>query len=317
MPEESSQGVPPIRTSATGRAIIYTVVTCTLSWSFLVAIKGGLQLPPWAFLFVMMWIPAVVSLAMRGAFREGCADAGLLAGRFRYWAWAYLCPLALATVAYATACALQQVHITPYLKQQSMYGPVPFRLTWWNADSAVAGLLFQRFFVTATLGVAIGFIYGLGEEIGWRGYLLPKLVRGGVKRPIFISGVIWGAWHIPFVLLFYEQHRYITSALYALGCVIFGVFMGWLRLASGSVFVAAMAHAAYNTFFQDLYDHSFAGPNKWFWAGDVGFWCSVAFGALAIWLYQSGRITASLQRAAVNSDGQPGRPEQLHKEMNP
>ena len=208
---------------------------------------------------------------------------------------AYAVPLLLATTAYAAAWLLQQVYITPYLKQQSMLGPELLRLTWFNAGAGTAGLLAQRFLMVATLSIALGFVFALGEEIGWRGYLLPKLVQSGVRFPILISGVIWGIWHVPFVLLTFQNHRFAVAALYALGCTVFAVFIGWLRLASGSVLVAALAHASYNAFFQDFYDHSFAGPNKWFWAGEVGLLSSVSFGALAFWLYRTNRITPLLR----------------------
>src|ERR1051325_656522 len=275
-------------------AAIYTAVTCVLSWSYLWAVRAGLPIPGWAFAAVLMWIPGAISILLRLVFREGFDDAGFCATTWRYWIWALLAPLALATATYLAATLLHQVHITPYLKEQSMFGPVPFRMTWWNLEAGTAGLLAQRFFVVATLGIVIGFAYGLGEEIGWRGYLLPKLVQGGARFPILISGLIWAAWHAPFVLLTFQQHRVLNALLYSLACLTFGVFVSWLRLASGSVFVAAMAHAAYNTFFQDLYDHSFAGPNKWFWAGEVGLLCSVSFGALALWLYQTNRMKLAM-----------------------
>lgn len=42
--------------------------------------------------------------------------------------------------------------------------------------------------------------YTAGEEIGWRGYMLTRLVDSGIKAPILISGLIWGLWHAPLIL---------------------------------------------------------------------------------------------------------------------
>jgi hypothetical protein len=39
-----------------------------------------------------------------------------------------------------------------------------------------------------------------GEEIGWRGYMLTRLIDAGVPRPVLVSGVIWGLWHVPLIL---------------------------------------------------------------------------------------------------------------------
>lgn len=278
-------------------AVAFTSVTCLLSWSFLWAVRSGLRLPEGLVPFALMWIPGTVAVAFRLGLVEGFADAGFRAGASRYWAWAYAVPFGLATATYAAAWMLQQVDITPYLKQQSMLGPLPFRLNWFNAEATTVGLLTQRFLVVATVGIVIGFVGALGEEIGWRGYLLPKLVQAGVRYPILVVGLIWAAWHVPFVLLTFQHQRYATAALYALACVVVGVFISWLRLASGSVWVAAMAHASYNSFYQDFYDHSFVGPNKWLWAGEVGLLCSAAFGVIAAMLYRTNRIAPLLQQA--------------------
>jgi membrane protease YdiL (CAAX protease family) len=244
-----------------------------------------------------MWIPGAVTIILRLVLVEGFTDTGFRVGPVRYWAWAYVVPFGLATATYAAAWLLQQVQLTPYLKQQSMLGPLPFRLTWFNAEATTAGLLAQRFLVVATVSIVIGFVGALGEEIGWRGYLLPKLVQAGVRFPILVVGLIWAAWHVPFVLLTFQDKPYAAAALYSLACVVVGVFVSWLRLASGSVWVAAMAHTSYNSFYQDLYDHSFVGQNKWLWAGEVGLLCSAAFGAVAVLLYRSNRIAPLLQQA--------------------
>lgn len=274
-------------------ACLFTAVTFLLSWTFL--FLAGNWLKGWG-AFVLMWIPAAVAIGFRIAFREGFGDAGFHAGRPRYWLLAVAVPLVLATATYLVAWLIKQVEVTPYLKQQSMFGPAPVRLTWFNADAGTLAVFGQRFAVVMTLGLVMGMLSGPGEEIGWRGYLLPRLIKADVRCPILVSGLIWGAWHIPFILLTFQQERYVTAALYFLLCVVFAVFVGWLRLASDSVFVAGMAHGAYNTFYQDFYDHSFAGPHKWFWAGEVGLLCSLMFGAFALWLYKTNRIAPLLQR---------------------
>jgi membrane protease YdiL (CAAX protease family) len=284
---------------AKSAAIAFTGVTCLLSWSYLWALRAGLRVPPGLLPFVLMWIPGAVAIAFRLGSAEGFSSAGFRAGPVRFWVLAYAVPFGLATATYATAWMLQQVHVTPYLKQQSMLGPLPFRLSWFNAEATTAGLLAQRFLVVATVSIVIGFVGALGEEIGWRGYLLPKLLQARVRFPILIVGLIWAAWHVPFVLLNFQNEPYLSAALYALACVVVGVFISWLRLASGSVWVAAMAHTSYNSFYQDFYDHSFVGQNKWLWAGEVGLLCSAAFAGVAVVLYCTNRIAPLIQQARV------------------
>jgi membrane protease YdiL (CAAX protease family) len=286
-------------------AIAYVVVCVGLSWSFIWATTLGLPVHGYAFLVVLMWIPGTVSIAFRLRFREGFQDIGRCVGKLRYWSIAILVPLALATATYILAWLIGQVHITPYLKQQSMFGPMPFRLVWFNPDASTLSLLGQRLAMVLIFGIPLGFITGLGEEIVWRGYLLPRLIKAKARFPILISGVVWATWHMPFVLLTFQHQRYGTAALYWMVCVIVAVFIGWLRLASGSVFVAGMAHGAYNTFYQDFYDHSFAGDHKWFWAADVGLLCSVTFAAFALWLYKTGRVASALQKFRQHTEDSP------------
>lgn len=274
-------------------AAIFVGLTCVISWSFVWAVRSGLSISPWAFALVLMWIPGTVALVLRGTFREGLGDAGFRSGAGRYWLLAYAVPFLMASATYLIAMALQLVSLTPHLQEQSMFGPVPLRLAWWAPEAGTVGLLAQRLLVTSTIGVTVGFAYALGEEIGWRGYLLPKLVEGRARFPIFICGVVWGVWHMVFVLLMYEHHRVANALLYGLLCLAGGVFICWVRLASGSVFVAAVAHSAYNSFFQNFYDHSFTGPTKWLWAGDVGLLCSLSAGIVAWWLHRTGRLRVS------------------------
>ena len=92
-------------------------------------------------------------------------------------------------------------------------------------------------------------LFALGEEIGWRGWLWVRLQRCGQVAAILISGVIWGTWHAPLVLLGYN-YPMATGAWGVLAmcgmCIVFGAFLGWLRTYSDSVWPAALAHGTFN-----------------------------------------------------------------------
>ncbi|MFD3685900.1 CPBP family intramembrane glutamic endopeptidase [Nocardiopsis sp. NPDC058631] len=103
----------------------------------------------------------------------------------------------------------------------------------------------------ATLPAAafINLIPALGEELGWRGWLLPKLMPLGTLPALLISGVIWGLWHAPLILLGYnypDAPGWLGLTMMVGMCVLVGTVFGWLRLRSGSVWPAALAHAAFN-----------------------------------------------------------------------
>ncbi len=103
----------------------------------------------------------------------------------------------------------------------------------------------------ATLPVAafVNLIPALGEELGWRGWLLPKLMPLGTLPALLISGVVWGIWHAPLILLGYNYPNtpgWLALTAMVSMCILIGAVFGWLRLRSGSVWPAALAHAAFN-----------------------------------------------------------------------
>jgi membrane protease YdiL (CAAX protease family) len=95
----------------------------------------------------------------------------------------------------------------------------------------------------------INVLFALGEEIGWRGFLLPKLMPLGQWKAILISGLIWGLWHAPTTLLHgynFPMHPYLGVLVMAAGCTLLGIIISWLYLSTRSPWVAALAHGAFN-----------------------------------------------------------------------
>ncbi|WP_313355332.1 type II CAAX endopeptidase family protein [Microbacterium sp.] len=99
-------------------------------------------------------------------------------------------------------------------------------------------------FAAATINAVAAF----GEEVGWRGFLVPALRRYGTWPALLISGVVWGLWHSPVILLGYNFGRTDLTGvlLMTAGCIVWGVLLGWLRLRSASMWPAVFAHGALN-----------------------------------------------------------------------
>ena len=107
--------------------------------------------------------------------------------------------------------------------------------------SAPAVLAMLAAFV-ATLAVL--WLQAFGEELGWRGYLLGALMRDlGAWPGLLLHGVLWGLWYAPVFLLGGADGSTARLAEFVVTCALLGTLLGWLRLASGSVFVSAAANA--------------------------------------------------------------------------
>jgi membrane protease YdiL (CAAX protease family) len=91
-------------------------------------------------------------------------------------------------------------------------------------------------------------ILAFGEELAWRGWLISALRPYGVWPALLVTGVLWGLWHAPVILLGHNYGR--TDAWGVLlmvgACVSWGMFFGWLRLRSRSLWPAVLGHGALN-----------------------------------------------------------------------
>lgn len=83
------------------------------------------------------------------------------------------------------------------------------------------------------------------EELGWRGYLLPRLLDLGVWPALLFTGLIHGLWHAP--LMVTVGMPVMSAVLYVVLVMAQGFVIGWMRLASRTVWPAVAAHTAINS----------------------------------------------------------------------
>lgn len=102
--------------------------------------------------------------------------------------------------------------------------------------------------LTIPVGAIINGILAFGEELGWRGWLLPSLKPLGTWPALLLSGAVFGLWHSPIILLGYNfnEPNLLGVALMTVAATLLGVLLGWLRLRSASVWPAVFAHGAIN-----------------------------------------------------------------------
>jgi membrane protease YdiL (CAAX protease family) len=216
-------------------------------------------------IFLLMWSPALASLVARIALREGVADVSFRIGGgngLRAAAIACFYPLAVGIAAYGTAWAAGLARFSPPpLASLGLYGsPAPARF----------GILLA---MALTAGTAVSMISAAGEEIGWRGYMLTRLIDAGVPRPVLASGLIWGAWHLPLILsgqYASSERPALSAAIFLINIVAFAYLSAKLRLGSGSVWPPVVLHASWNAIIQTVFDASTTGAKSSFWVGESG-----------------------------------------------
>lgn len=111
-----------------------------------------------------------------------------------------------------------------------------------------AGALIAIQLAAIPLNAVISLPFALGEELGWRGWLLPSLLPLGTWPALLLTGFIWGLWHSPIILLGYNYGLTHLSGvlLMTVACMLLGILLGWLRLRTGSIWPAVVAHSTFN-----------------------------------------------------------------------
>jgi membrane protease YdiL (CAAX protease family) len=155
----------------------------------------------------VMWVPAVATvLTIRVITHEGFTITNFCIGILKpYFTSALVVP----------ACFIATYTLTFLLGLgQPDWQLVDFHalLASTGADTSTmpssALILPAVFLASLFVGPTINGIFGFGEEFGWRGYLLPKLIPLGKIKAYIILGVIWGLWHAPLIVVGFNYPGY-------------------------------------------------------------------------------------------------------------
>ena len=124
-----------------------------------------------------------------------------------------------------------------------------------------------RFAAIALVALMPFTLTAIAEEFGWRGYLTPRLDAAGVGRLTnhIIVGVIWGAWHLPYMTIFWDfsdESLWTLAPRVMLGTSVAAIVYGEIRLRTGSVWPAVVMHACSNAIAAALLDTNVLVQNE-------------------------------------------------------
>src|SRR5215208_2502389 len=216
----------------TSKAAIFAVLVLCLSVGAALLIRF-LELPQGYVMFtIWSFTPTVAALIMllvvtrEGYSKEGWKSLGLHRLGLNVW-W-----IAFGVTLLITVAASAIVWATP-----------------------LASLVFPENGIVSTLidflieVVLITLTVVLFEEIGMRGYLLPKLLSLGRTPALVLSGLVWATWHMPLILLtpvFPVGNKLISLPLFYATIVAASFIFGYLRIYTGSLWPASIAHSVHN-----------------------------------------------------------------------
>jgi len=235
--------------------------------------------------------PAVATVVVRKwVIREGFADAGLRLNlrRWRYYLVAWLLPLPVMAIIVALAVALG-IGQPDFSLMRALSALAPEGTSLPSALPAnLLPLIFIQSLVTALVATPILW----GEEFGWRGYLQLRLLGHRPLLAALATGLIWGVWHYPINLRGYNfpGHPILGLILFPVSTMLLSIIFGWLRLKTGSVWAASLAHAATNAIGGSLTLLLFAGGPDPIFVTYLGLLGWLPLGALCAWIVFSGQL---------------------------
>jgi len=255
---------------------IYFAVLVPLSAAFeALMILGNLS-----WFWALMWTPAAASVVARLVLREGFADVSFRIGGRRGWkavVLALIFPIIVGLISYGIAWVTGLVHFSPQ--------PIPLAAQFVGDNSSPFVVFLINLAVAATVVTILSVRTAAGEEIGWRGYMLTRLIDAGVPRPVLASGIIWGVWHVPLILggvYLAGPPPALSALLWMVTATSFSFVFARLRLETGSVWPAIALHASWNSIIQVAFDPASTGAGAAVWVGESGIFVTITMIVAAV-----------------------------------
>lgn len=265
--ETTMQETQKVETQRPFSLTIYLLIVFVLSWPFQIAYAIWGTTPTASYLLSsisMVMVTVGTFIAGRYIFRDGFKNAGWHWGKSAHYLWTF----GLALFIFAVPTLLEAVLGLRVL-------PVEISVV------AIAGNFLLRFVLTL--------IPGFGEEFGWRGYMLPHLVkRYSPRKAVLIHAFIWWAWHLPVVFTFgiregigasVGESILLITLITLIPSMMNAVIFAYAWTATKSLAVSSAYHSAYDEV-RDAIEKSIGfGPLVSIWEMAV----TTLLGAFLLW----------------------------------
>lgn len=252
------------RESSRRQAATYLVLVFVFSAIFYLLILRAHTLGAGAGLYVsgIMWCPALAAIATLKLHGRGLRELGWRWPETRFALLSWFIPLLYAAIAYAIVWAGGFGGFPNHEFMSQLATRMGLR---------VSPLLSTMIYVVlvGSFGLVGSLARALGEEIGWRGFLVPELFKTfGFTATALTSGVVWSCWHYP--VLIWGDYNNGTPAWYGLTCFTVMVLsisflFAWMRLKSGSLWTGALLHASHNLYIQGIFTPLTRNTGKTAW----------------------------------------------------
>ena len=208
-------------------------------------------------LTVSMFCPLLAVLLVQKAFQRQPTGIGWkVQGRRRWWLAAWFGPAVFTVLAAVLYFAVfpHRLDLSGSWLATAYGGEMDAETLRRELGVSNLSYMLETGLFAITLAPPINMLAAVGEEAGWRGYMMPHLKEQlGLLNGRLLGGVIWGVWHWPIMLL--TGYEYGTNYLGApvLGLVVWCVvcfalntLLDWLYEKTGCIWVSAIAHGAFN-----------------------------------------------------------------------
>ena len=247
-------------------AVVETLIIC----------NGSLQM----LYLVLMWMPALAALVANIVRLREAREHITLVKMFT-WSNFHKCKVRYILL----ACLLPLVYLL-----------IPYSIYWATYPENFAyqgvplGMILKDCLPITIIGIFVSLLSAIGEEIGWRGFMVPALYEKlGLNKMLAITSLFWCCWHLP--ILMFGDYMSGTPAWYKLPAFVLcifpvGVMAGLLTVRSKSLWPAAFLHAAHNNYDQAVFGLiTVGGADRMYFVSETGILTIVCAWVLAAILY--------------------------------